>query len=1198
MKYIVVLIIFLSQLFSITADKLSKFIANPLYHFNNTQLAVTIVPFVKDDKTIKAIKVVDSIDDTIFFQAYKKDGELVYSKIPSNILKLHIEEANITYNSEVIGKLIIYREIKSLLTPKEKKWIKNHIVKIGVTNWSPIVFSTNKDIDGISGDFTKLIIKKTGLKIKIINEDWNKLLEQFKKNKIDVLPATFYTKDREEYGFFSKPYFQMKNFLFVKEDSDIKSFNDIKTLAIVKGYGTIEQIKTKFPTIKIVETKNLLDSINRVLDKKVDALYDGQLVVSQTLMKNLITGLKAIPQDVFPATNLYYYINKNEPILLSIIQKALNAITIEEKAQILSKWINSSYVINFTKKEKEWLSKNIQIKYTYDPDWKPIEWADDIKEQQGILRDILDLIIQRTGINIKVIYSKNWDDVLQNIENEKADAYATSLLDNPKLNYTKHSILKVPYVFLTRTDADYIENMDDIKDKKIGVFKNSSIHKILKKEYPNIKLIIFSKDIEGFKLLRQSKIDVALFNIITAKYYLNYLSMNKYIKINNKSKYMLNLKIAVNKKFGDIPISIIDKGLNSITKKEFNDIIDKWSNITKSTIITDWRVIVEITVGLLLLVLLMFFYNYKLNKKVKEKTLEIRNLLDIFDKNVIASRINENGIIEYVSDEFSKTSGYEKDELIGEKHTIIKHPDMPESIYEELWKTLKNGEIWRGEVKNIKKNGDTYWAEVVATPEFKNGKFIGYSDIRHDITAKKEVEALSKNLEKLIEDRTFDLLQAKKEIEIMHKHTKDSIELASLLQNSLLPKKEELVECFKDYFVLWKPKDIVGGDIYLFDKLRNENECLLMVIDCTGHGVPGAFVTMIVKAVEREIIARIKEDKTFEVSPSWVLGYFNKTIKKLLRQEEDSSVSNSGFDGGIIYYNKREQILKFSGAQTPLFYVKDGEVEIIKGDRYSVGYKNCDINYEYKEYSLEVKEGMKFYLSTDGYIDQNGGKYGFPLGKSKFIEIIQNNYNLPMIEQKNIFIKKLQEYQQQEEQSDDITVVGFEIDKKSDMSVILEYDGVLTQAIIAHHIDILEHNIKNMKILAKISTVVIELTQNMMNYSKTHEIGCRDIRPAGYLKVVQIGDKYMVESKNIVSIEDKEKIETVLSHILSLDYSAIKEEYRKLRKSGINKHKKGGGIGFYEIAKLSSNMIYYFEKINKDKYYFMLQVIIKDTKRV
>jgi len=268
--------------------------------------------------------------------------------------------------------------------------------------------------------------------------------------------------------------------------------------------------------------------------------------------------------------------------------------------------------------------------------------------------------------------------------------------------------------------------------------------------------------------------------------------------------------------------------------------------------------------------------------------------------------------------------------------------------------------------------------------------------------------------------------EAKNELDIAHKHVRESIEYASLIQEALIPDNDVFKEYFSDYFTYWKPKDVVGGDIYLFDELRNKDECLLMVIDCTGHGVPGAFVTMLVKAIERQITARINYSDEI-VEPAKYLAIFNTTMKQLLHQEDADSTSNAGFDGAILYYNKKEKIIRFAGAETSLYHVKDGELKTINGNRYSVGYKKCDMNYEYKEHTIEVEDGMSFYLTTDGYLDQNGGEKGFPFGKKRFKALIEQNQEKSMQTQEKLFIDALLKYQNNEERNDDVTLVGIKI---------------------------------------------------------------------------------------------------------------------------------------------------------------------------
>ena len=501
------------------------------------------------------------------------------------------------------------------------------------------------------------------------------------------------------------------------------------------------------------------------------------------------------------------------------------------------------------------------------------------------------------------------------------------------------------------------------------------------------------------------------------------------------------------------------------------------------------------------------------------------------------------------------------------------------------------------------------------TSKIANGDY----NVRANIDQNDELGALAKsfncmvdttkdlieNLDTKIYEKTLDLDKANKEIQETNKKVRDSINHASLIQNALLPDDKILSKYFKDYFVTWTPKDTVGGDIWLFNELRHKDECLLFYIDCTGHGVPGAFVTMIVKAVEREVILKIKTAKfqDIDVSPAWIMQYFNKTIKQLLKQEKKDSLSNVGWDGGIIYYNRRTQILKFAGAQTSLYYVdENSDLKTIKGDHYSVGYKNCDSNYEYKDTIISTKEGMKFFCTTDGYLDQNGGEKDFPFGKKRFENIIKSNHHKPMKELHSIFNEQIYKYEAMipnNDRNDDITIISFEIGVKSNYiekykEDIVKYTGIITQNAIGAFIDNINLKITNRTLLGRVSAITIEYCQNMMQHSKNTDINSKQIVPAGEIYVTDLnGEYYEIMAINIVSTNDMHILEPVLLIIQSLDAKDIKEKHKELRRAnqGNNDNKY---IGLYEIAKFSDSIEYKFKQINEDKYFFTIKSIINN----
>lgn len=496
------------------------------------------------------------------------------------------------------------------------------------------------------------------------------------------------------------------------------------------------------------------------------------------------------------------------------------------------------------------------------------------------------------------------------------------------------------------------------------------------------------------------------------------------------------IALSRDKNFGVDSIYWFEIMTNKIEKlKEFEDKIandtikvakDKVGNTTKTIIILAF-----VTITILLITILV---SYHIVRGITKTYTELENTLNIMDENIIYSKTDLNGIVIYTSEAFVKISGYTKDELIGKYHNIVWHPDMSNNIFKDLWKTMQLNETWKGEIKNFKKNGNSYWLDVKIESDYDiEGHHIGYISIGTEVTSKKDLEELSENLEKKVEEQTRDLKKQFKEIEIakqkieeINKHTRESIEYAALIQSTLIPDNNNFRKYFKEYFAIWHPKDMVGGDIYLFEELRHDDECLLMVIDCTGHGVPGAFVTMLVKAIERQIVSRIKSSNEV-VSPAKLLSVFNSSMKHLLKQEDISSISNAGFDGQIMYYNKIENIIKVASARNEIFYYQDNELHVIKGDRHSIGYKDSDVSYEFTEHVIDTSKETIIYLSTDGYWDQNGGEKNLPFGKKRFKKMLNEIYQESMADQQEEFLYTFEAYKDGLEGNDDVTVIGIKI---------------------------------------------------------------------------------------------------------------------------------------------------------------------------
>lgn len=298
----------------------------------------------------------------------------------------------------------------------------------------------------------------------------------------------------------------------------------------------------------------------------------------------------------------------------------------------------------------------------------------------------------------------------------------------------------------------------------------------------------------------------------------------------------------------------------------------------------------------------------------------------------------------------------------------------------------------------------------------------GHETTPPDVIAGHDFISLKRNMHWMgyaIATREKKLADAMKELTAAKQQIEESLEYASLIQTAFLPGTQRLREIFPRHFLLREQRESVGGDSYWFKEWGTG--FFLGVIDCTGHGVPGAFMTLIVQSLLE------RNSTVVSTSPAEVLGNMNRLIKEALGQDSREARSDDGMDCVLCYVDPVMKKLTFAGANTPLYVADRNKIRLIKGDRCGLGYVRSPENFEFTDHELELETGMRIYIATDGITDQVGGKKGFPFGKRRLMRFMEENMETPITDQKEALKCLLAEYQGDETRRDDVTVLGFEI---------------------------------------------------------------------------------------------------------------------------------------------------------------------------
>ncbi|HZL76871.1 MAG TPA: two-component regulator propeller domain-containing protein [Bacteroidales bacterium] len=284
----------------------------------------------------------------------------------------------------------------------------------------------------------------------------------------------------------------------------------------------------------------------------------------------------------------------------------------------------------------------------------------------------------------------------------------------------------------------------------------------------------------------------------------------------------------------------------------------------------------------------------------------------------------------------------------------------------------------------------------------------------------KEQKKVQDYLEKELDARTSVVLKQKGEIELQNIEITDSINYAKRIQTSILPDFNRVKETFSDAFLFFRPRDIVSGDFYWFDKI-DDDRFMLVCADSTGHGVPGAFMSMIGSTLLQDIVTRQHVYK-----PSEILTRLDKQIFSTLNQNVELGVSNDGMDVVICEINAKTRHIRFASAMRPVILVMDNEPYYIKGNRSSVGGESVIEKYfDDQEYYLNA--GDTIYMFSDGLPDQFGGTDGKKMKIARLKKLIEDVSNLNMSGQKEVITKFYDEWKGIHDQVDDVMLIGIRL---------------------------------------------------------------------------------------------------------------------------------------------------------------------------
>lgn len=425
------------------------------------------------------------------------------------------------------------------------------------------------------------------------------------------------------------------------------------------------------------------------------------------------------------------------------------------------------------------------------------------------------------------------------------------------------------------------------------------------------------------------------------------------------------------------------------------------------------------------------------SKQVDSTTLLPKNLILPFNKNHLT--------FQYIGISLSapekvmyqiKLEGLDDNWTPPTSKTEVTYSSLPPGTYKFMVKAMNNDGLWNKEPAIFEFTisppwYNTWWFYTLCTITLIGGIWL------YNFMHTKKLIADKQNLERVVDERTLELREEKEKVEsinkeviqqktiIEHKNIEitDSIKYAKNIQEALLPSLNEINKLFNNSFVLYMPKDIVSGDFYWFAK--NGDTRFIAAVDCTGHGVPGAFMSIVGNTLLNEIV----NEKKITV-PGDILLELHKGVKIALNQNAVEFERRDGMDITLCAFNSNSNEIQYAGANRPLWiYRKNNnyELEIIKATKFPIGGLELEESRVYQNHVVQVNEGDTLYLFSDGYADQFGGPKGKKFMLTNLQKTLLENIESPMETQKQKLMEAFMEWKHDAEQIDDVLVIGIRI---------------------------------------------------------------------------------------------------------------------------------------------------------------------------
>lgn len=590
------------------------------------------------------------------------------------------------------------------LSGEEKAFLAEHpLISVGGDpHWPPFDFvAEDGSVQGLSRDYLDLLAQRLGIRFDMQSApNWPTTLEALKSHKVDCVRAIMRNPEREKFALFTQPYSDAVVGIFTRHQSAVKNLDDLrgKVVAVEQGYFTHEALRANYPELKLLVVDTALQALEAVSQERAEA-YVGTLAVGQYLLeKHFISNLKVAANAPIEARGLTVGVRNDWPLLQSALNKAIASISPDEHVKLRRRWTSQAQdrlaTINFTDAERAWLKQHPVVRFTGDPGWLPFEAFNEKGEYEGIVAAVLKLLEQRTGLGFERVPSQSWHQSVEMATTHQVDVLSDDL-SNAMLNRSStftNAYLERPLAIIMRSEQqELVPDLYAISHRKLGVVSGYGFLWALQKHYPDIQFDTSAQSIEeALRLVSTGKLDALIETYTSGSYQINQLGITN-LRIVGSLPVNMRLGLAVRSDWPEL-VSILNKGIDSITPAEKNRIVDQWME-DKYVERIDYRLVWRAVGAGGFSVILLLIWNATVQRqksrlRVSEERFQLAMAAasdGIWDWNIATGET-------YYSPGYMSMLGYTPDELAQQQTTWrqLLHPDERAEVEAFVDAAIKN----------------------------------------------------------------------------------------------------------------------------------------------------------------------------------------------------------------------------------------------------------------------------------------------------------------------------------------------------------------------------------------------------------------------------------------------------------------------------------------------------------------------------